>query len=268
MQFLPAALESILQQDAANIEVLLIDNSSTDGISDYTANLNGRQSPIKLIVGKDKGIYDAMNKGIQLAAGKWLYFMGADDTIADDNVLQQILPELTEANDIVYGDCIWMPEGRKEEGEWSYHRFITANINHQRIFYKKSLFEKYGFYNIKYSIAADHELNIRFFCNKAIQKKYLPLTISRYHSGGFSAQKFDEAFWNDWDDIVLKNFKPYLPKKIIYGSLGTYIRHLADKGNFKKAISLLCKNFYHTRSLGFAKLMAQYLLFSKKNYAG
>lgn len=268
LSYLPAAIDSISKQGFTNYELLIMDNNSTDGSKDYIDQIQKQDNRIKFISGSDNGIYDAMNKGIALAGGQWLYFMGADDRLAAPGVLQQLQPFLQQEWDMVYGDCTWMPEGRPEQGEWSYEQFIKVNINHQRIFYKKKLFETYGGYHTQYKIAADHELNIRFFCNNHIQKKYVPICISLYHAGGFSANKFDNAFWENWDAIILKNFKPHLSAKKIYGSLGTYIRHLADEGKTMQALKLIGKNFIHTGSPGFIKLMLSYILFSKKEYAG
>lgn len=255
-------------QRFTDYELLIMDNNSTDGSIAYIAEIQKQDNRIKFFSGSDSGIYDAMNKGIALAGGQWLYFMGADDRLAGTDVLQQLQPYLLEDWDMVYGDCIWMPEGRPEKGEWSYEQFIKVNINHQRIFYRKILFEKYGGYNTQYKIAADHELNIRFFCNNYIQKKYVPISISHYHSGGFSANKFDHSFWKNWDAIFLKNFKPHLSAKKIYGSLGTYIRQLADEGKTMQALKLIGKNFIHTGSPGFIKLMLSYMISSKKKHAG
>jgi len=266
-KYIPALLKNITGQTLHDYELVIIDNVSVDNtitlIKEFTHHID-----INIISEKDNGIYEAMNKGIKNATGEWLYFMGTDDIFDNENVLQSVYPFLTSENDIVYGDSIWMPKNIKEEGEWTYPVFINRNINHQRIFYKRELFRQYTGLNTKYKIASDHEMNIRLFCNDSIRKKYIPIAIARFHSGGFSSNKTDEAFWADWDKIILKNFKSHLPKKIIYGSLGAYIRYLVDKKKYTKAIALLCKHFYHTRSLGFVKLMLDYFGSPKTNYAG
>ncbi len=266
-KYIPAIVNNIKAQTFNDYELVIIDNVSADNtialIKEFADNIN-----VNIISEKDKGIYDAMNKGISNAKGEWLYFMGTDDCFADEDVLQNVYPFLKKENDVVYGDSIWMPENIKEEGEWGYPVFINRNINHQRIFYRKELFQQYGALNLKYKIASDHEMNIRFFCNSAIRKKYVPVTIATFHSGGFSSNKTDELFWEDWDEIVLKNFRPYLSKKIIYGNLGTYIRYLTVKKQYRKAMWILGKQFYHTRSLGFLKLMGTYFLRHTPAHAG
>jgi glycosyltransferase involved in cell wall biosynthesis len=259
-KFVGQALKSIAAQTFREYELLLIDGMSTDSTALIIRNMMAADSRISLYIEKDQGIYDAMNKGVLLAKGDWVYFMGADDEFYNENVLNNIVSHLTSKNDIVYGDSIWMPENKKEQGQWTADLFIKANINHQRIFYRKTLFEKFGAFNTKYKVAADHELNIRFFCNCQIKKQYISEIVANYHSCGFSARKTDVAFYEDWDRIVLKNFRTYLPKKLIYGSQGTYIRYLIDKRENHQALKLLLKHFIRTRSLGFAKLMLQYYL--------
>jgi glycosyltransferase involved in cell wall biosynthesis len=259
-KFIIRALETIAAQTFQEYELLLLDAVSTDTTMYFVQKKMATDHRIRMVSKKDNGIYNAMNEGIRLAKGEWVYFMGADDGLYDENVLGNIVQYLTSENDIVYGNSIWMPENIKEEGEWTANVFIKANINHQRIFYKRILFEEFGAFNTRYKVAADHELNIRLFCNSQIKKQYVSVTVANYHSCGFSAQKTDEAFYEDWDKIVLKNFRPYLPKKIIYGTQGTYIRYLFDKKENYKALRLLLRHFMRIRSLGFVKLMLQYLL--------
>ncbi len=266
--FVKSFLNKLLLQSFRNYELILVDGKSTDNtlkiLKEYKSNFKN----INIFSESDKGIYDAMNKGISNAKGEWLYFMGADDSFVNENVLQNVSPFLNAESDIVYGDSVWMPENIKEEGEWTYPVFINRNINHQRIFYRKELFQQYGGLNLKYKIASDHELNIRFFCNEAIRKKYIPITITEYYSGGFSAHKIDKIFWDDWKKIVYKNFKSHLPKKVIYSSLGFYCRYCIYQKKYAKAFKNILAVFIHTKRLGFLKLMGSHFIKSlSKNAA-
>lgn len=193
--------------------------------------------------------------------------MGSDDLFYDNLVLKNIFQNLDDKTDVVYGDVCWRPSGIIEKGEWTPEIFINTNINHQRIFYRKSLFEKIEHFNINYKIAADHELNVRIFCNDKIRKQYLSIIVAKYNSQGFSANKTDEKFWEDWDRIIYKNFKTILPRKLIFGSLGTYCRHLIEKKQFFKALKITAKVFINTLSFGFILLMIKYTLKSKIKYA-
>ena len=253
------ALDSIFSQSFTNFQLVIMDAMSSDGtISIINKSCDGDKR-LTLVQSKDKGIYDAMNKGVGYAAGDWLYFMGADDTLANNRVLDAVSAYLVSENDVVYGDSYWMPEQVKEEGEWLPAILIKRNINHQRIFYRKTLFANYGFYNIEY-LYADWIVNIRLFCNKAVNKKYVKLDVANYNSGGFSSNRGDELFWKNWDGIILNNFRPLLSKKEVYGSLNIYCRYLIDRGEFKSAFKIMLKNFKHTYSIGFINLVLAYFL--------
>jgi glycosyltransferase involved in cell wall biosynthesis len=245
-------LESIACQTYKNYQTILIDSKSTDNtiniIRQYTDLIN-----VQLISEKDNGIYDAMNKGINASEGNWLYFMGADDTFIDKNVLKKIAFHLNGNNKIVYGNIMWVPSGLKEEGEWGYQKFLKMNINHQRIFYHVSLFKEYGNFNTIYKVSSDHELNIRLFCNSAIQKKYVDIDITYYSETGFSANKIDEDFWENWKAIVQQNFSPYLSQRKIYGSLGWYCWYNLNRKKYRKAFKLFCSIFLQTGDLKFVK---------------
>lgn len=267
-KYLEQLLAHVLNQTFRDYEILFLDSYSTDGTTEILQTFQETGDRIKLVLEKDKGIYDAMNRGIELARGEWLYFMGCDDAFFNENVLQVISSQLTKENDLVYGDVLWMPEHQLEKGECSPGTLFSRNINHQRIFYRKEIFQQYGGYYLQYKVASDHELNIRFFCNTGIRKKYIPATIAKYHSGGFSADKVDEMFWNDWKKIFNENFALHLPKKLMYEKLGWYCRYLIDMHQYSKALPIFFDVFIHTFSPGFVKLTITQFFKSRKLYAG
>ena len=261
--FINNFISALLEQEFKEWEIIFLDNFSTDNSADLINRYSSIDSRITLHCEKDNGIYDAMNKGIDLAKGDWLYFMGSDDLFYDNQVLKNLFQHSLDNIDVVYGDVCWMPSGVIEKGEWTPNIFINRNINHQRIFYRKTLFEKIGNYNIQYKIAADHELNVRIFCDEKIRKQYLQIIVAKYNSEGCSARKTDEKFWQDWDQIIYRNFKDLLPRKMIFGSLGIYCRFLIDKKNYIKALKIIAKVFFNTMSFGFIWLMIKYSFQSK-----
>jgi glycosyltransferase involved in cell wall biosynthesis len=263
--YMETALQNISTQSFNNYELLILDALSTDSTRSIVEAKQKYDQRIRIYSEKDKGIYDAMNKGLALAKGEWVYFMGCDDGFFHATVLQQIVPLLSGKNDLVYGDVLWVPDEILEKGVCSPADLVNRNVNHQRIFYRKSLFEKYGAYDLQYQVASDHELNIRFFCTDNIRKKYIPVTIARYHSGGFSANKLDIVFWKNWKAIFRKNFSKQLPTKTMYDKLGWYCRYQIDEHQYRKAFILFWDVFLHTGSAGFVWLTIKQFFLSFKS---
>jgi glycosyltransferase involved in cell wall biosynthesis len=266
-RYLADALENIATQSFQDYELLLVDALSNDGTVDVIRKRQVCDQKIRLHSEKDSGIYDAMNKGLTLASGKWIYFMGCDDALYDSNVLKTIAPHLTNEVDLVYGDVIWVPENKKEEGVCLPAQLVDRNINHQRIFYRRELFCKWGGYDLQYKVASDHELNIRFFCNNCIRKQYVPVPITFYHSGGFSASQFDEVFWANWKKIFAKNLSSHLPVSTMYYKLGWYCRYQMGKQKYAKSFRLFLDVFFHTFSPGFVLLTLRHLIQSTRRHA-
>ena len=266
-QYIEKALLNIAAQTFRNYELLVLDALSEDSTKAIIEVKQRTDPRITLVSESDNGIYEAMNKGIEKAKGEWIYFMGSDDDFFNADVLQNFSGSLNNENDIVYGDVLWVPDNIMESGECTPRFLLNRNINHQRIFYRKTLFKQWSNYNLQYKIASDHELNIRFFCNNSIRKQYIPLTVARYHSGGYSANKLDEVFWENWKPIFQKNFSLHLSLKEMYSKLGWYCRYQTEKHNYAKAFVLFWDVFLHTFSLGFVKLTFNHFIKSLRTGA-
>ena len=258
-EIIDEALQSIKLQNFKDFEVIIIDALSTDNTvkiaSDFNSDMN-----LTILSEKDKGIYDAMNKGIRVSNGQWLYFMGADDRLASDDVLKNISGALNIHNDIVYGNIIWKPQNEHERGEWQPEKLLYVNINHQRIFYRKEIFGLWGNYNINYPVSADYELNIRFFTNNEIVKKYISVDVGFYNSQGYSANKIDGRFWADWATIFPLHFERHCSKKNIYGTLAIPGLYYIKNRKYIDALKIAMKHFMGTGSLGFPLLMMKNLI--------
>ncbi|NOW98521.1 glycosyltransferase family 2 protein [Mucilaginibacter sp. SG564] len=192
---LSAALDSILNQTFGSYEVIIIDGLSTDDtssiISDYAKRL-----PIQYLSGPDNGIYDAMNKGIRLAEGNWLYFMGGDDMLFDKGVLQIIHQQLNnEFCDLIYGNVI----GQLSNTKYAYNtveKVLTEGLHHQSGFYKRSLFNELGIYDNSFKIAADYHFTLKVFTGKLYQTRYIDINICNYGESGFSSRNYDYKFYS------------------------------------------------------------------------
>lgn len=195
------ALTSVLSQSYVDWEVLVMDGGSVD--STIAVANSFHDDRIRVFSEPDNGVYDAMNKGIDHAKGEWLYFLGSDDYLLNEHVLESVFTHDSNA-DILYGD-VESPHLRKEySGEWHIHQ-IKYNRCHQCIFYKKWLFDEFGKYELKYTVLADRAFNLKVFFNRSVKAQYLPVKIAHFSSGGLSSMTKDEVFYQDFSSIVLEN---------------------------------------------------------------
>lgn len=197
--FLKTCLESVINQPFKNKEIIIIDGNSTDKTLQI---INSYSEHISIWISEpDLGIYDAMNKSIKYIKGKWVLFLGADDLLLEG--FNEFSACLKNQNEVYYGDCI--TENTILGGKFSNYRLAKMNICHQAIFYPTYLFNRY-FYNTIYNVFADYDLNIRIWGNNSIRKNYIPLTISKYNTTGFSSTNIDLQFKKDKSKIICKNF--------------------------------------------------------------
>lgn len=201
------SLRSALEMQApfTAVEVLIIDGASSDGTIQIVREWAARDPRIKLWSEPDKGIYDAMNKGIARAQGQMLYFMGAGDklragVLAELEKLPNLHPHL-----LLYGR-IWFEGANAEYGAtmMPLTRIDLArrNIPHQGAFYGRGVFETVGLYDNQYRIYADHELNWRCWTNPAIETRVWDYMVADFEAGGASSSCYDPAFKRDWPRLV------------------------------------------------------------------
>lgn len=202
------ALDSIVGQTFIDWEVLIMDGVSTDNTLDVANSYNDNR--IHVYSEPDKGIYDAMNKGIRKAKGVWLYFLGSDDWLNTSNILQTIFQSEIEELDVVYGEVEAPQLGSKHRGEWSIEQ-LEFNICHQAILYKHKLFKKYGLYNNKYRILADFDFNLKWFLKGKAKSKHIDIAIAHYSKGGISERCFDKPFEHDYPILLLKYGRKTIP---------------------------------------------------------
>ncbi len=204
-----SCLQSIKSQQFKDYEILIIDGQSTDATIAKCNNFNGS---LKVISEKDDGVYDAMNKGIKIAGGEWLLFLGSDDALFNSSVLDNISKRLLETNaGFIYGDVkiagstSWAIDGTIYDGAFSLEKLFERNICHQAIFYKKEVFGKIGIYNIRYSLCADWDFNLRCWAN--YPSEYVPIIVSVFNAGGqTSIRNYDDFTSKDIAFKIRKYF--------------------------------------------------------------
>lgn len=223
-----ACLSSLLEQQFRDFEILLIDGVSKDETLSIAQSFNDQR--IKIIAEKDNGIYDAMNKGIDLAKGKWFYFLGSDDSLQNPSVLSEVklAIESHPKSLFFYGDVLTSANYVQRYKDHTYQKLINLNICHQAIFYHYTLFE-HNRYNLKYAICADWDFNLKVFRQKN-NPTYLNKVIANYSLDGASNN------WGSHPDFI-NNFKP-LTMVLRYRSVFyfTYLYILKQLKNIKSLV--------------------------------
>jgi glycosyltransferase involved in cell wall biosynthesis len=186
------AINSVLNQTYSNIEYIIIDGNSTDGTMDIVLEFSGRIS--KVISEKDSGIYDAMNKGIDLATGDVIGILNSDDMYNSLDTLQYIMDLFISDNDldILYGDLVYVKTNdinsivRKWIGQEYYNNYFEyGNVPpHPSLFVRAHVYNQAGLFNLKYRLASDYEFMLRIFKKFDFKIKYLPILIVKMRLGG------------------------------------------------------------------------------------
>lgn len=203
------AIGSILKQQYNAYEVLVIDGLSKDKTLEKVRSYNDAR--LKIHSEKDNGIYDAMNKGVALASGTWLMFLGSDDELYDSNVLGDVYTAINKNDRVIYGNVMlkgntgWGNDGQLYDGEFTIQKLLKVNIAHQAIFYHKEVFIKCGVYNLNYKVCADFDMNLK--AASKYKLKYIDRTIANFFAGGASTNTGDASFEKDYNHNIIKYFK-------------------------------------------------------------
>ena len=197
-------LESILSQEGVELECIVADAGSTDGTSEEAERFFS-DARLRYDSRPDRGIYDGMNRGINLARGRFLYFIGAGDRLRP-NMLAAVAKEIERARidspALVYGDVYWQEYNKVYDGPFNRFHLATRNICQQAIFYHRSTFDLLGHFDLRYRTHADYAFNLRCFNSRRVVKRYLPIIIADYEGGGASAPGWDPQFGKDFAWLV------------------------------------------------------------------
>lgn len=185
---LPATIESLLAQTCTDYEYIIVDGASEDSTLEVLKKYESKIA--KQISESDKGIYDAMNKGIDLAEGRYLYFLNAGDLFADDKVLEDIKRGIINNNfpDIVFGNVqlinkVKTQSATQERPNLDVTELFYKPINHQSIFAQKEILKSKFRTDIR--VLSDYDW---FLCSlqKEINIKHISRTVAVYDVTGFS----------------------------------------------------------------------------------
>lgn len=191
--------ESVLKQTYKDIDYFVIDGGSSDRtldiIKEYQPKFGGR---MHYISEKDRGIYDAMNKGISRCTGDVVGILNSDDYFTSDDVLQNVAQTFSsnETIDAVYGDIHFINDNNPDKivryysskmfrPFWLRFGFMPA---HPSFYVKRKIYQEYGDYSLDYKIAADYDMMVRLFYKHKIQSKYIKKDFVTMRTGGMSTK--------------------------------------------------------------------------------
>lgn len=185
--------ESVKSQDYSNIEYIVIDGGSTDGtidvIKDYLNIID------YYISEKDKGIYDAMNKGILASTGDIVGILNSDDFFPNNFIISNVIKSFDQQScDAVYGDLVYVNAEKtsKIERYWQAGNYSTSKIKngwmlpHPTFFVKSSIYKRFGLYSIELKQAADYEMIVKLLYKRNIKVFYIPMILVKMRTGGAS----------------------------------------------------------------------------------
>jgi glycosyltransferase involved in cell wall biosynthesis len=187
---LQETLDSLFMQEFSSWELIVIDGASTDSSVDIIKKNAERIS--YWVSEKDKGLYDAMNKGIAAARGEYLYFLNVGDLLAEPGVLQHVAALSGNKPALIYG--LARTHKNPMGFEYTFGReislrdfyFNVAPICHQASFIHRDVFRKIGNYDLRYRLFADMDHFIRIFRDKSLKKAYTHYLIAYYEVEGLS----------------------------------------------------------------------------------
>ena len=192
-------LESVKEQNYPELEYIIIDGLS----SDKTLSIINLYKDIvtKIISEKDKGIYDAINKGIKISTGSIVGILNSDDTFNDSTVLKNVGEKFENRNiGVLWGDVVFVNKSDKIVRYYSGENISPKSFDngimppHPSVFIKKEIYLKLGDFNLKYQIASDYELLLRVLRIKKIDYDYIPKIIVRMKLGGVSNNNIYSIF--------------------------------------------------------------------------
>jgi glycosyltransferase involved in cell wall biosynthesis len=190
-------IRSVMVQDHADIEHIVIDGGSTDGMQDKIKRYSECIS--HFVSEKDAGVYDAMNKGLELATGDVVAFVNAGDMMATRNTVSYMVRAFEEGDcDVIYGDALMVdPDDiTKVKRFWKGGEYKRENFRkgwmppHLGTYIRKRAYDRFGLFNTELSVSADYELMFRFLYKHKLSARYVPKVLVRFRLGGVSNRSF------------------------------------------------------------------------------
>ena len=218
-KYVDDCINSIIRQNYKNIEYIVVDGNSNDGTVDIIKKFSPYIS--KWISEEDNGMYDALNKGMQLATGDIIGILNSDDVLASADVISEIVNCFQQNNvDSLYGDLVYVEpfDLQKVLRFWKGLPYDRRRFKygwmpaHPTFYIRRELIEKFGGYEPHYFTAADFEFMARYLYRFKISSYYLPKLIVKMRVGGASNESFSRRFRaNRRDYLAMKKNKIPFP---------------------------------------------------------
>lgn len=228
-------IKSVLEQDYPHIEYIVVDGASTDGTKEIIEGYSNKIS--KYISEPDKGMYDALNKGLATATGDIVGLMHSDDEFYDQSVVSKIVEAFDRLphSDAIYGDGVYVSNDDEQKiirnrigGIYDFNKIKSGWLPlHPTVYIKKPIIEKYGYYNLNFTIASDTEFLLRYLFKNKIHISYLDQYVVKMRMGGLSTS-YKRVFQVLYEDYRIYKyygisaFKTVFLKKLM--ALSQYVR--------------------------------------------
>ena len=226
---LQKTIDSVFGQNYPSIEYIVIDGGSVDGSFEYLQSIKSKLA--YCISEKDKGIYDAMNKGIIRARGEYLLFLNSGDCFYDTTSLSCLVNNICNEG-IVYGKMGMYVNGSLQTKAYPYKLslayFRYDTIPHQSAIIKKDLFDKFGYYKTHFKIVSDWAFFVDCIIKGKVKYKYVDQVISIFDLNGISSQPssnqiirkeinqhLKQKYWFSYQYFKLNWAIKYYPKRIL-----------------------------------------------------
>ncbi len=210
------AINSVVSQTYPNIEYIVVDGKSKDNTVEVVKSFGDKVT--NFVSEPDKGIYDALNKGIAMATGDLIGFMHSDDLFANEHIIQHVVDKFeAKDTDSLYGDLqyVYKDDTNKVLRYWQSGNFSLRQLKlgwmppHPTLYIKRWVYTKDGGFDINMGIAADYDTMLRFLGKHKISTQYLPEVMVKMRVGGASNRSIKNIIQKsseDWDAIKKNEF--------------------------------------------------------------
>ena len=201
------ALESVQSQTYKDIEHVIVDGASTDGTKQLIEAYAKQHNNVRWVSEKDKGIYNALNKGIAMSTGDVIGFLHSDDVLYSPDSIGKIAAAFADnKTDVVYGDLQYC-HGDKVIRRWRSNAFSPSSLKygwmppHPTVYVRKEVYEQVGEYDEWFHISADYDMMLRIF-KSGYQSRYIPEVLVRMETGGASNKNMQARLSKTREDYI------------------------------------------------------------------